>query len=267
MASRIASATVGLPLLALAVWLGAPWFTLLAAAASAVGAVEICNIARRRGVRPIAPLAGLWAATLVAGAHFLTSESFVWAIVPVLVGAGALATAVPLRRSRGTGRPADWGVTAGAALCVGGLLSFAPLLRELDQGREWMFLLLIVTFATDTSAFFVGRSIGKRPLAPSVSPGKTWEGAVGGLLGAVAACAASVHVLGLGTMLASGVLLGALMGVVAQLGDLAESKLKRVAGVKDSGSIIPGHGGILDRLDSIVLNLALVYYWVICAIQ
>jgi phosphatidate cytidylyltransferase len=161
----------------------------------------------------------------------------------------------------------DWGATAGAAVLAGGLLAYGPLLRGLDQGREWVFLVVFVTFAADTSAFFVGRAIGNRPLAPKTSPGKTWEGAVGGLLGAMGAGVALTQVLGLDMTVAAALALGALMGVVGQLGDLGESWIKRAAGIKDSGWLIPGHGGVLDRLDSIVFNLVLVYHFTIWATQ
>ena len=123
--------------------------------------------------------------------------------------------------------------------------------------------LLVVTFSTDTGAFFVGKAIGKRPLAPTVSPGKTWVGAIGGFLAAVLAALAAAWALEIDVSVPVIVALGALMGVVGQAGDLFESKLKRLAGVKESGRLLPGHGGILDRLDSIVFNLALLYYFVI----
>jgi phosphatidate cytidylyltransferase len=184
----------------------------------------------------------------------------------VAVGALAYATAMA-RRPRPCDRLGDWAVTAGAPLLIGGLLSFGVLLRELDQGREWMLLAVLVTAASDSSAFFIGRAIGKTRLAPTISPGKTWEGAFGGLLGAGGAAAASVFVLGLDATLVEALVLGALMGVVGQVGDLAESWTKRAAGAKDSGWLIPGHGGILDRLDSFVFNLVLLYYFVVWAVQ
>ena len=128
-------------------------------------------------------------------------------------------------------------------------------------------LLVLVTFTTDTSAFLVGRLAGKTPLAPSISPGKTREGAGGGLAGAVIASVALSSIMGLAASVLSSLLLGLLMGVAGQLGDLAESRIKRWADTKDSGRLIPGHGGVLDRLDSIVFNLVLVYYFVIWTVQ
>lgn len=151
-------------------------------------------------------------------------------------------------------------VLAGVA-CVA--LPFAALiaLRLDDAGLQWTALAFLVTFATDTGAYAVGRAVGRRKLAPSISPGKTWEGAVGGLVGAAAAAAALVVLLdGIESRLLSAVALGLGIGVVAQAGDLLESKVKRLADAKDSGRLIPGHGGLLDRLDSLLPVFPLVYY-------
>ena len=155
-------------------------------------------------------------------------------------------------------------VLAGVA-CVA--LPFAALiaLRLDDAGLQWTALAFLVTFATDTSAYAVGRAVGRRRLAPSISPGKTWEGAVGGLVGAAAAAAALVVLLdGIESNLLPAIALGLGVGVAAQAGDLIESKVKRLADAKDSGRLIPGHGGLLDRLDSLLPVFPLVYYasWV-----
>lgn len=155
-------------------------------------------------------------------------------------------------------------VLAGVA-CVA--LPFAALiaLRLDDAGLQWTALAFLVTFATDTSAYAVGRAVGRRKLAPSISPGKTWEGAVGGLVGAAAAAAALVVLLdGIESNLLPAVALGLGIAVAAQAGDLLESKVKRLADAKDSGRLIPGHGGLLDRLDSLLPVFPLVYYasWV-----
>lgn len=142
------------------------------------------------------------------------------------------------------------------------ILPFAALtsLRLGDTGLQWTALAFLVTFATDTSAYAVGRAAGRRKLAPSISPGKTWEGALGGLVGAAAAAAALVALLGdIENLLLPAVALGLGIGLVAQAGDLLESKVKRMADVKDSGRLIPGHGGLFDRLDSLVPVFPLVY--------
>ena len=162
----------------------------------------------------------------------------------------------------GYAKASNAGLTLAAVLYPGALLAHAPLLRGGEQGLEWIVLLLVVTFSTDTGAFFVGKAIGKRPLAPTISPNKTWEGAIGGFVAAILAAFIAAWALNIDADLPLIAVLGALMGVVGQAGDLFESKLKRLADVKESGRLLPGHGGVLDRLDSIVFNLALVYYFV-----
>ena len=155
----------------------------------------------------------------------------------------------------------DWGYTAAGAIYTGWTLSLFLRLRAGDSGLEWALLAVLATFATDTGAFMVGRAIGKRRLAPRISPGKTWEGAIGGWLTAVGSTVGLAALLDLPVTTAQAAALGALVGVAAQAGDLVESALKRSAGVKDSGALIPGHGGALDRLDSVVFAIVVVYHF------
>ena len=152
---------------------------------------------------------------------------------------------------------------------VGFLLATALMLREFtsqdypDLGRSWLLFALLVVFAVDTGAYIAGRTIGKHPMALNISPNKTWEGSVGGFISAVGAALILGLVLNLEIEIWKHVTIGAVVGVVAQWGDLAESKLKRLANLKDSGSIIPGLGGFLDRLDSILLAVPAVYYMLV----
>jgi phosphatidate cytidylyltransferase len=155
----------------------------------------------------------------------------------------------------------------GGPIYIGFPLGHALLFRDL--GPDWLLFALLVTFATDTGAFFTGRSIGRHQMAPTISPSKTWEGAAGGfaLATVVALILGLVGEYGhtplqLALSLWQEAIIGATVGVVSQLGDLFESKLKRLSHAKDAGSIIPGHGGILDRLDSIVTSVPVVYYLV-----
>ena len=133
----------------------------------------------------------------------------------------------------------------------------------IDIGIDWLLFALLTTFAVDTGAYLVGRAVGKHPLAPSISPNKTWEGSVGGFVSAVVVAVALGQVLDLNIDVWQQAVIGAAVGVVAQWGDLLESKLKRIADVKDAGSIIPGHGGLLDRLDSLLFTLPAVYYLIV----
>jgi phosphatidate cytidylyltransferase len=127
------------------------------------------------------------------------------------------------------------------------------------NGTLWVFFLLVVSFANDTGAFYFGRLFGKHKLYEAISPGKTWEGAVGGLLCSVIAALWFLQILRLHPMSISIVALTVLLSIAAQIGDLAESMLKRNHGVKDSGRILPGHGGLLDRIDGLLFCIPVLY--------
>jgi phosphatidate cytidylyltransferase len=150
-------------------------------------------------------------------------------------------------------------------LYIGWMLSHWVSLRNLELGKELVFWAMFTTFANDTSAFFVGRTWGKRPLAPSISPGKTWEGAIGGLLASIIASIILRIIFTLPFNYWQTALLGGVISVFAQLGDLIESLLKRNTGAKDASKLIPGHGGMLDRLDSLIFTGVVVYYCVVLA--
>lgn len=141
------------------------------------------------------------------------------------------------------------------------LLGHLILLRRLPYGTQWVFLIILIVMAGDSAAYYVGSSLGRRKLYPAVSPNKSMEGALGGLAGSLAgaliARATFFPVLGLTDC----VLTTLFLGVLGQLGDLFESLLKRSFGVKDSGVIVPGHGGILDRLDSVLFAAPAAYYY------
>ena len=263
MRNRLATAFVGIPLLVAVVWAGGVVLSLVAACAASAGAVEVCRMARFRAVAPPTLAAAALAATLVVLAPY---EPFY-----ALAGGAVAAAASTVLLLSPVSRRVRWarvlGVTLGAAAYPGVLLAYAPLIREGDQGLAWISFALIVTFSTDTAAFFVGKAIGKRPLAPAVSPNKTREGAIGGALTALVSALVSAAALSIDAPWTAVAVLGILLGIVGQAGDLFESKLKRLSGVKESGRLLPGHGGILDRLDSIVFNLAVVYYFVLWGAQ
>ena len=141
------------------------------------------------------------------------------------------------------------------------LLAHLAMLRGLPDGRGWVFLVMLVVMAGDSCAYFSGINFGRRKLYPAISPKKSVEGAVGGLLGSLAG-ALLAKLWFLQALTGVDVLfLGLILGAVGQLGDLFESMLKRSFGVKDSGTLIPGHGGILDRLDSLLFVFPLAYYY------
>jgi phosphatidate cytidylyltransferase len=143
---------------------------------------------------------------------------------------------------------------------VGLLLSHFVLLYELEDGRFWVLFVMAVAFAEDTGAFYAGRNLGRRKLCPTLSPGKTVEGAVGGLAAAVLAAVVFRWLFLSGLPLPACLTLGLVVGVAGQVGDLFESLIKRASGVKDAGNLLPGHGGLLDRIDSLIFSAPLVYY-------
>jgi len=146
---------------------------------------------------------------------------------------------------------------------ISGLLSHLLLARNMQNSEEIILFFMLVIFASDTSAFLFGKIFGKRQLAPKISPSKTYEGAIAGILASlIMAILASLY-FKLTVDLINVIFLGALIGIVAQIGDILESKFKRRANLTNSSEILPGHGGVLDRLDSVALNLLFLYYFLL----
>lgn len=146
-------------------------------------------------------------------------------------------------------------------LYIAVMMSFFILIRCGEEGRAWVFFLIVMAFSTDVFAFYAGRTWGRRKLLPSVSAGKTVEGSLGGTAGCVAACLIYSIMFLPDLWPGHAIAMGFMGSILGQLGDLSESALKRVSKVKDSGSLVPGHGGILDRLDSFLFMAPFVYYY------
>jgi phosphatidate cytidylyltransferase len=260
LARRIATALVALPALLAALFLGPPWLAVVVVAAClAVGLHEFGSLVRARGIRPMRRVGFLLAAAL-----FLDVVWPGWLGVPFTPLGALLLLAFTL--SRGADLESVTGAAAtllGAVYlgALGGTIAALRTLAPADQGAWRLTLLLAVQVSSDSLAFFVGHAIGRRRLAPGISPGKSVEGAVGGLVGGVLGALAT-RAVGLPELpLLHAAALGggvALMGIV---GDLDESLLKRWAGVKDSGTLFPGHGGMLDRLDSLLFGAPVLYYY------
>jgi phosphatidate cytidylyltransferase len=262
---RVITAAVGVPIVILAVWFGDPWpwFTLLIAMAALVGTYEFYHIANLDKREPLIYLGLLYSLALVLSPHYRSPG-----VLPIVVTSTILISLIYLlcrpSREKAFHR---WAWIIAGALYVGWMLSHWLSLRGLEDGRSWVYLAILTTFANDTGAFFIGRSIGKHKLAPTISEAKTREGAIGGLICAILGAVIIATVLNLISPFIfrywQVMLLGFLIGLFAQLGDLVESLLKRNMGVKESGNLLPGHGGILDRFDSLIFVGAVVYYYVI----
>jgi phosphatidate cytidylyltransferase len=262
LARRVLTALVALPLVLGTFFLAPPWAgVLLVAAALAVGLHEFFGLLRARGIRPLRPAGFVLAAALFA--------EVAW---PGWLGAGVpfAPLGVLLLLTWALARGGDFeSVSAAAATllgalylgALGGTIASLRLLPPAAEGAWRIALLLVVIVCSDSLAFFVGHAFGRHRLAPAVSPGKTVEGALGGLAGGVLG-ALAVRAVGLPQLPAAHALvLGLLVAALGIVGDLDESLIKRWAGVKDSGSFFPGHGGMLDRLDSLLFGAPVLYYY------
>lgn len=275
LAVRVLSALVLLPLLIGVTWIGGLPFALLLAVAAVVGALELTGMFARIGVPEAfgGAVAGLlpllaWGTTATTLTVFSSPM-----LLPVLLSVATMTLLVTnlLRPSGMEGAPQRVGVSCLAWLYCGVLIATVVILR-LRFGFAWVIVLLVASFANDTLAYFGGLLFGRTLLYPKASPKKTWEGFLGGVVGSVA-----------GVMVAKGAFLvvpqpagesftlswlgcvglGLGAAVLAPLGDLVESMIKRVAGVKDSGRIIPGHGGLLDRIDALLFVAPWVFIWAV----
>jgi phosphatidate cytidylyltransferase len=266
---RILTAVVLIPLVLLLVFLGPTWqwlFTLAVAAVAALAAWEFMGLAEQGGFKP--------PRVAVLGALFvLFAVNFEWpdrsAAVFCLLSLALLVYCTFLRPVEQV--MADASSSIFCLVYIGLTLVSLPALRDEANGPSLVAFLLCVVWAGDTAALYVGRAWGRHKLAPRLSPNKTWMGALGSMAGSLIAVGA---LLGLAALLQMWdlatlsfpdeawywLLLAAVVNVAGQVGDLAESALKRSVGVKDSGTLLPGHGGVLDRIDAVLLAAPALWY-------
>ncbi len=239
---RIASALVMIPVALAVVWYGAPWISILAALAAAIMAWEWGRLVGRstRLVDDLLLAATAAVPVLVGG--------LVTAWAGLLVGLAAILLQHRLAGARNV-QPA-W-TLGGLAWIVAPCIGFVWLRDDPAYGAATVFWLLAVVWAIDTAAYAAGRTIGGPKLAPRISPKKTWAGLIGGLLAAMIVGVVAALIVGSGNV-GRMALLSGVLAIVEQIGDMAESYAKRRFGAKDSGSLIPGHGGLLDRLDGML---------------
>jgi phosphatidate cytidylyltransferase len=261
LALRVAS---GLVLFPLAVWLtfvGGLHFALLAGAASAVAASELILMFGAAGV---AEVFGIVVAGIMPLAAAFSGDGNLfpaWVAPALSFAVVVLLSAFLFRRERLETIPPRVATVALSWLYCGLLVSTVVGLRRIGVG--WVILAFVVTWANDTFAYFAGHAFGRHRMLERISPKKTWEGFAGGAVGSVVGALVTRWILPELDILSSGemVLVGAGGAVLGPLGDFCESLLKRAAGVKDSGRIIPGHGGLLDRIDALLFVAPWVYVW------
>ncbi len=261
LAKRLLTAFVGIPILLALIYVAPPYiWAIFVMAVAAVSAREYYRIVLADSKRmPWVGVLGSWA--IIGPVTFFADDVRVWISVAAGLPLVSLLTMLA--------KPGDMKEVPKAAgllalgLCYTGILpAFVALLRYQDHGSHLIILILAISFMGDTGAYFSGRFLGRHKLYPSVSPKKTWEGAIGGLF-ASAGGAAVAHFWFLPELpLVHGLILGAVLGALGQAGDLCESMLKRAYDVKDSGNILPGHGGMLDRIDALLFAAPGLYLFV-----
>ena len=257
---RILSVVIGVPILVLIFKLGGFLFLLLNLIVVTFGINEYFKLVENKGIKVNKFLGIAFGLILI----FLTYQ---FGNAQVLYGTLILGLIIILLKQilvkRNESAIFSTALTYFGVCYIAGLFSHLILLYNLEigsyNGKLIVWIPILATWLTDTGAYFIGLTLGKKALAPEISPKKTIEGGIGGLLSSVLATV--LLALYFNFALYHGVILGILIGIIAQLGDLSASVFKRDSDIKDSGDIIPGHGGVLDRIDSLLFVLPLVYYY------
>lgn len=263
MFKRIISGIIGIGLAILLVGLGGIPFLATIVLLMIIGLMEFYQLVKKKGVKPFQGIGMITGLIIILLAYFNNSVLF-----PIDIGLFGLVLTfflifvLQIIQVGVTDVLVNVSVTFVGVFYVAGLMSHFILLRHMSHpilpGEYAIWLGLICTWSADTCAYFVGNSLGRRPLASSISPNKTVEGFLGGVLGSGLAGVIFAVVISMNYFKV--LIIALLIGLVGQLGDLFQSALKRDVGVKDSGNVIPGHGGILDRFDSALFTLPLTYY-------
>jgi phosphatidate cytidylyltransferase len=260
--TRALSAVVLIPLVAGATYAGGWILAALVLVAVVLAAREFLSLMKDAGYHPSAVACGLVMAALLAIARFPELG-----LLGLGLSAAIIGTLVWQLLRLPEGQPTQsWALTLGVALWLGWLGSYFLQVRDLSPefglglGTRWLVMVFLVTWINDSAAYFAGKAIGKHPCCPYLSPKKTWEGTIGGWLGGVAATMLLGHWL-VDLPWLHGLVLGALVATVAPFGDLAKSMVKRQMQVKDFSSLIPGHGGMFDRIDSLLFVAPVMFYY------
>jgi len=254
--TRILSSIVLIPIVLGLSYMGGPYFAALVAVVGLLAVGEFYQIVRRAGYKPFPVFGFALTAGLFLDAYAPQLKVWRWALAAVVMAPMLWQILQPDLDEFLTG----WALTLAGAVYVGGLFGHMILLRNLPQGLGWLLLTFAGTWTCDTAAYFAGVNLGKHGFFTHISPHKTWEGALGGFAAGIVATIIAGHLLGL--PLWQGLVLGVVLVLGVITGDLSESIIKRQVNVKDSGTLIPGHGGMLDRIDSLIFGGVIVYYFV-----
>ncbi len=260
--ARILSALVMIPIVSLLIYLGGiPW-ALAIALAGAIAWGEMTRLLQRSDFA-VDRIVGLVFILLAIGLAYLRDAGVVtFDFLRPLLALLIIASLINALYDKSDHPTHNWAINVASALYLGFMLSHFVTLRQRPNGMYWVVFAFMMTWIGDTAAYFVGSTLGRRKLWPRISPKKTWEG----LAGEIVSCLICGPLIGgwlVGLNWWQGLLIGLLIAVVGTFGDFAVSLLKRMARIKDSSTLIPGHGGILDRLDSLMFTFPLVTYFAI----
>ena len=252
MSTRIIAALIALPLVIIPIYLGGVWCTLLFVAVGVAAVLEFYNMMDIGDYYPLRWIGVPWLAALVLSGW----RPDLFPLPAVLVAGLIITLTATLPREENPS--GTWMSTSMGAIYLGIAASQTLALRQAQLGLWWLVFGLVVTWVGDSAAYFTGVTLGRHKLWPRLSPKKTWEGTIGGWVAAAIAGAVTVWLTPLQEPIWLAAIFGAFCGVLGLLGDLSISMLKRQVGVKDSGHFLPGHGGILDRLDSMLFVLPFI---------
>jgi phosphatidate cytidylyltransferase len=269
MKKRIAFIVIGVPLGFIVFWIGGLAFTIISLVAISLAAGEYVRLFRMCKYEPAYPLVIGGTALLIIGRAWNDFDSAPW-MLTLFIFASMAYHLIAYEQGR-TQAGADFGITLGGILYFGWLGGYFVSLRMMPMGMWWFILTIVTTWCVDIGAYLIGKMIGKHPFFPHLSPKKTVEGFFGGIAGGIIGGLLLTLILhwlyGSGTgypiQFWQAALIGGTLGLVTPLGDLGESMVKRMAGVKDSSHLIPGHGGVWDRIDSWLWGVVVGYYLII----
>ena len=259
--SRIITALIAAPVVIACVWYGNLPFLLLTLGLALFSIIEFYGMMQKRGFQPAYYVGIFCTFFFIIFAFFALKKNWEPAHSAILTGAVTvtLISGLFLRRPRHT--IVDVAVTLLGMIYVGWFFSYLLFIRSLTLHGAYLFFLVLSIWANDIAAYLVGGAIGRRRLNAQISPKKTVEGSLAGFL--VSVIAGLIFSYFIGMLAWQAAILGAIVSVLAQASDLVESMIKRDVGVKDSGGMVPGHGGVLDRMDSFILTAPVMYYYVV----
>ena len=253
---RVLTAAVGIPVLALIIWLDGIWFTLFAISVGISGTSELYKLWPNTLSKTLNSIGLIWTGLICIIGYF----GYYWVTLSC-IGLSILVS-IPITASLQSPKSfwRRWLLFTAGPIYVGFCLTHSIFILKLLKGTELLVSTVATVFTNDSAAYLIGKIFGKNHIYGSISPNKTLEGTLGGFVASTAIFPALCTIFSLPFNTLEASLLGFIMGLSGQLGDLLESFLKRKAKVKNSGNILPGHGGMLDRLDSIVFPVVIIYY-------